>query len=62
MADLNSAIAKGQRKINNTTQEEFCRKQVEYGVPPSACARNYQNWKASMSNWGSNYAAGIRGE
>lgn len=62
MATLNSAVAKGDRKIREMTQEKFCRKQVAFGVPADACARNYQNWQASMSDWGQNYAAGIRNE
>lgn len=60
MASLREAASKGAQKIQNVSQDKFCRKRISEGfVTPEACARQYQNWKASTQNWAQDYVFGI---
>lgn len=63
MASLQSAAAKGQRKIQQMTQERFCAKRVAEGfVSPQACAEQYNMWKLGTQNWSQNYIEGMQNQ
>ncbi len=59
---LQSAQAKMTRKLNAVTQDEFCRKQIDMGVPANACASNYQAWKNKIPQMVNDWAFGIQNQ
>lgn len=59
---LQSAQAKMSRKLSKVTQDDFCHKQVNMGVPAAACARNYEEWKRQIPQMVQDWAEGIQNQ